>query len=56
MFAPPPEGTFDLEDVSLPLKSSLKDASPEHVPLLMQEAAPMDSDNSKKGKVTIMVI
>lgn len=51
MFAPPPEGTFDLDDVSLPLKSSQKDDSSEHVPLLMEEDAPMDSDNSKKGKV-----
>ena len=56
MFAPPPEGTFDLEDANLPLKIPQKDASSEHIPLLMQEAAPMGSDNSKKGKVTIMVI
>ncbi|XWS09536.1 hypothetical protein CRYUN_Cryun40dG0093100 [Craigia yunnanensis] len=56
MFAPPPEGTFDLEDVNLPLKNSQKDASPEHVPLLMQEAAPMDSDNSKKGKIKSFLV
>ncbi|XWS13012.1 hypothetical protein CRYUN_Cryun36dG0001200 [Craigia yunnanensis] len=56
MFAPPPEGTFDLEDANLPLKSSQKDASPEHVPLLMQEAAPMNSDNSKKGKIKSFLV
>ena len=56
MFAPPPEGTFDLEDANLPLKIPQKDASSEHIPLLMQEAAPMDSGNSKKGKVRIMFI
>ncbi|KAK6255631.1 hypothetical protein SCA6_016936 [Theobroma cacao] len=50
MFAPPAEGTFDLEDVNLPLKNPPKDASPEQVPLLMQEAAVTDSDNSEKGK------
>ncbi|XVF65989.1 hypothetical protein PTKIN_Ptkin09bG0294900 [Pterospermum kingtungense] len=51
MFAPPPEGTFDLDDVNLPLKSPQKDASPEHVPLLMEEEAQADADNSKKGKI-----
>ncbi|KAK6279673.1 hypothetical protein POUND7_019940 [Theobroma cacao] len=51
MFAPPAEGTFDLEDVNLPLKNPPKDASPEQVPLLMQEAAVTDSDNSEKGKI-----
>ncbi|XP_021291694.1 protein PIN-LIKES 6 [Herrania umbratica] len=51
MFAPPAEGTFDLEDVNLPLKNPPKDASPEQVPLLMQEAAVTDSDNSGKGKI-----
>ncbi|XVF29757.1 hypothetical protein REPUB_Repub15cG0149700 [Reevesia pubescens] len=56
MFAPPPEGTFDLEDGNLPLKSPEKDASPEYVPLLMQEAAPTDSDNSKKGKIKIFLV
>lgn len=56
MFAPPAEGTFDLEDVNLPLKNPPKDASPEQVPLLMQEAAVTDSDNSEKGKVRVMFI
>ncbi|XVE84293.1 hypothetical protein DITRI_Ditri17bG0001300 [Diplodiscus trichospermus] len=51
MFAPPPEGTFDLEDVDLPLKNPQREASPEHVPLLTQEAEPKDSDNSKKEKI-----
>ncbi|KAK8637177.1 hypothetical protein V6N13_064603 [Hibiscus sabdariffa] len=52
MFAPPVEGTFDLEEASLPCKIPQMDAFPEHVPLLEQEDAPTGSDNSNdKGKM-----
>ncbi|OMO88487.1 Auxin efflux carrier [Corchorus capsularis] len=56
MFAPPPEGTFDLEELNLPLKTPQKDAPPEQVPLLMQEATPADSDSSKRGKVKKVIV
>ncbi|KAJ9179704.1 hypothetical protein P3X46_008039 [Hevea brasiliensis] len=50
MLASPPEGTFDIEDGILPLKSPPKD--PEQVPLLTQEEdVPIDSNASKKGKI-----
>ncbi|KAF2306604.1 hypothetical protein GH714_019730 [Hevea brasiliensis] len=52
MLAPPPEGTFEIEDGSLPLKNPPKDAAPEQVPLLTQEDdKPIDSNASKKGKI-----
>ncbi|GMI93111.1 PIN-LIKES 6 [Hibiscus trionum] len=52
MFAPPVEGTFDLEEAILPCKIPQQDASSEYTPLLEQEDAPMDSDNSNnKGKI-----
>ncbi|KAK8609750.1 hypothetical protein V6N13_093164 [Hibiscus sabdariffa] len=57
MLAPPPEGTFDLEDAKLPLKTPQKDTYPEYVPLLMQEeTVPMDSDNSKKAKIKSFLV
>lgn len=52
MLAPPPEGTFDIEEENLPLKNPTKaNTTPEQVPLLTQEAEPSDSDTPKKGKV-----
>ncbi|KAK8619325.1 hypothetical protein V6N13_133287 [Hibiscus sabdariffa] len=52
MFAPPVEGTFDLEEASLPHKFPQKDASSEHAPLPVEEVAPIDSDYSNdKGKI-----
>ncbi|CAK7343466.1 unnamed protein product [Dovyalis caffra] len=51
MLAPPPEGTFDLEDVNLPIKNTAKDAPPEQVPLLTQEEAPAELDAPKRGKI-----
>lgn len=39
MLAPPSEGTFDIEDGSLPMKSPLKDSSLEQLPLLTLEEA-----------------
>ncbi|KAG8481424.1 hypothetical protein CXB51_026249 [Gossypium anomalum] len=60
MLAPPVEGTFDLEDASLPLKIPQKDVSPEQAPLLVQEDAPVDSDNSDnsdtKGKIKSFLV
>ncbi|KAG2691188.1 hypothetical protein I3843_09G219800 [Carya illinoinensis] len=52
MLAPPSEGTFDIEDGSLPLKSPPKDGSPEQVPLLTQEEAASTNSNAlPKGKI-----
>ncbi|GAV64946.1 Mem_trans domain-containing protein, partial [Cephalotus follicularis] len=52
MLAPPPEGTFDIEQSRLPIKSPPKDATPEQAPLLTQEAVVItDSNASKKGKI-----
>lgn len=54
MLAPPPEGTFDIEEASLPIKNTPKENDlPEQVPLLTKEAAPapVDPDNSKRGNV-----
>lgn len=58
MLAPPPEGTFDLDDPNLPIINPLKDgantandSSDEKVPLL--EDVPSDSNQLKKGKVRI---
>ncbi|GLU14791.1 hypothetical protein SLE2022_313390 [Rubroshorea leprosula] len=56
MLAPPPEGTFDMEEVNLPIKNAPKDSLPEQVPLLNLEAAPIESNESKKGKVTQILI
>ncbi|GLU17810.1 hypothetical protein SLE2022_341630 [Rubroshorea leprosula] len=50
MLAPPPEGTFDVEEASLPMKNNPKDISPEQVPLLTQETEPRESNNSTSGK------
>ncbi|KAK6943330.1 Membrane transport protein [Dillenia turbinata] len=51
MLAPPPEGTFDIEDSSLPIKNPPKDGSPEQVPLLTHEAVLTDLDASIRGKI-----
>lgn len=52
MLAPPPEGTFDIEDGSLPMKSPPKEDTPEHVPLLTEEEnASTNSNTSKTVKV-----
>uniref|UniRef100_A0A2P2L1C2 Auxin:hydrogen symporter n=2 Tax=Rhizophora mucronata TaxID=61149 RepID=A0A2P2L1C2_RHIMU len=51
MLAPPPEGTFDIEDGNLPIKNPPKDSSPEHVPLLTEEDETVDSNASMKGKI-----
>lgn len=51
MLAPPPEGSFDVEESSLPLKRSTKDSSPEQTPLLIEESELTDSSAPTKGKV-----
>ncbi|KAI5662907.1 hypothetical protein M9H77_22230 [Catharanthus roseus] len=58
MLAPPPEGTFDLVDGHLPVKSpskessqALRDNSPEQVPLLAQEPVATDHTAQKKDKI-----
>ncbi|XP_022156244.1 protein PIN-LIKES 6 [Momordica charantia] len=47
MLAPPPEGTFDIKDGSIPVKNLRKDDAPEQVPLLVQEVASTNSDSFK---------
>ncbi|KAF8397064.1 hypothetical protein HHK36_018702 [Tetracentron sinense] len=49
MLAPPPEGTFDIEDGNIPIKSPLNNG-PEQLPLIVHEPEPTDSNTSKKGK------
>ncbi|XP_019188042.1 PREDICTED: protein PIN-LIKES 6 [Ipomoea nil] len=60
MLAPPPEGTFDIEDGGhLPMKApnrdsshaAAKDSSPEQIPLLAQEPAVPVSTSSQKNKI-----
>ncbi|XP_048320185.1 protein PIN-LIKES 6 [Ziziphus jujuba] len=53
MLAPPPEGTFDIEDGCLPMKAPPKDNStPEQVPLLTQgEEELINSNSSKRTKI-----
>lgn len=51
MLAPPPEGTFDVEERALPLKSPARDSSSEQVPLLLEEPEFADSSASARGKV-----
>jgi hypothetical protein len=48
MLAPPLEGTFDIEDVNLPIKSSPKDGTPEQLPLLTDEEAASTNLNVEK--------
>ncbi|KAG8377158.1 hypothetical protein BUALT_Bualt09G0139400 [Buddleja alternifolia] len=58
MLAPPPGGTFDVEDGNLPVKSLTrsssnlheKDSTPAQVPLLTEEAIPTHSSSTKKEK------
>lgn len=51
MLEPPPEGTFDIEDESLPVKNPPNDGLPEQVPLLTQEDVPTNQSSLKQGKV-----
>lgn len=63
MLAPPPEGTFDIDDGSIPVKSTSKDSSQafkdstsEQVPLLTQEGISIDDTAQKKDKVRLIGI
>ncbi|CAA2976601.1 PIN-LIKES 6, partial [Olea europaea subsp. europaea] len=59
MLAPPPEGTFDVEEQNLPIKNPrnnsssypAKKSSSEQVPLLTEEATPTKSGVTKKEKI-----
>ncbi|KAJ4832522.1 Protein PIN-LIKES 6 [Turnera subulata] len=54
MLAPPPEGTFDIDDGVLPIKNPPNDAAaapPEQVPLLTEENGQEESNASKSGKI-----
>ncbi|XP_022924894.1 protein PIN-LIKES 6-like [Cucurbita moschata] len=48
MLTPPPEGTFDIKNESIPVKNLQKDHTPVLVPLLLQEIPSTYSDPSKK--------
>lgn len=55
MLAPPPEGTFDIDDESLPLKSTpIGDTTPEQIPLLTREegVCTTSQNTSKKWEVS----
>ncbi|XP_059427993.1 protein PIN-LIKES 6 [Corylus avellana] len=57
MLAPPLEGSFDIEDVSLPIKSNLKDGTSEQLPLLTQEeAASTNLNASEKGMMKVFFV
>nr|XP_043636261.1 protein PIN-LIKES 6 [Erigeron canadensis]XP_043636262.1 protein PIN-LIKES 6 [Erigeron canadensis] len=52
MLAPPPGGSFDIEDSNLPVKAPLKGSSPpEEVPLLTHEPELINEDSHKAGKI-----
>ncbi|KAL6988238.1 Protein PIN-LIKES 6 [Sarracenia purpurea var. burkii] len=51
MLEPPIEGTFDIEEKNLPLKSSPNGGTPEQVPLLTEEVIPTKSEAPKKEKI-----
>ncbi|GLT69566.1 hypothetical protein SLA2020_417070 [Shorea laevis] len=57
MLAPPLEGTFDIEDGNLPIKSPLKDGPPDQLPLLTHEEAESTNLNaSEKGKIKVFLV
>lgn len=53
--APPPEGTFDIDDQSVPLKSNgMSDASPQQAPLLAKEEGDTSTaPSTSKSKVSL---
>ncbi|KAL7265764.1 hypothetical protein ACSBR1_003525 [Camellia fascicularis] len=51
MLAPPSEGTFDIEDMNIPIKNPPKESTPEQDPLLTQEVVPTNSDAPNKGRI-----
>ncbi|ESW12038.2 hypothetical protein PHAVU_008G078601 [Phaseolus vulgaris] len=54
MLAPPPEGTFDIDNESVPLKSTpMGDATPEQIPLLVREdgVSSTSQNTSKKWEI-----
>lgn len=62
MLAPPPEGTFDIDNERLPIKSTpvKTDVAPEQTPLLAQEEEDTEGDNlvssSASGKSKVRLI
>ncbi|KAK9289643.1 hypothetical protein L1049_007801 [Liquidambar formosana] len=56
MLAPPPEGSFDIEDGNLPLKGPPRDGIPEQLPLLTHEAVPTNENASKQGKIKYCLV
>ena len=56
MLTPPPEGTFDIKDESIPVKNLQKDHTPVLVPLLLQEIPSTYSDPSKREEVRDFIL
>ncbi|KAJ8753906.1 hypothetical protein K2173_000160 [Erythroxylum novogranatense] len=56
MLAPPPEGTFDIEDGHIPIKDPSKDAASEQVPLLADDEEQTHLNSSTKGKIKRFLI
>lgn len=67
MLSPPPEGTFDIEEKELPIKSPRNGTTPDQVPLLTpdeneeetarkEEVAETESNASNKPKVRMNLV
>lgn len=63
MLAPPPEGTFHIEEANLPIRDPPKDGahipkddSPEQVPLLTQDDLQSNSNPQKNGKMKQLLV
>lgn len=54
MLAPPPEGTFDLDEAHLPIKQPSENGTPEATPLLADESESPESDTIPREKVTTL--
>lgn len=54
MLAPPPEGSFEIDNESVPLKSTpMSDATPEQAPLLAKEEGVTSTAQNKKREVRL---
>ncbi|KAM7265458.1 hypothetical protein ACFE04_003141 [Oxalis oulophora] len=59
MLAPPPEGSFDIDNLhSLPVKNPVDEETADQAPLLAltQEVEPKESDSATKGKVRLFLL
>lgn len=51
MLAPPPEGTFDIDEQSLPIKSPRDGKTPGQVPLLTHEEHEEEQEETDENEV-----